>query len=57
MNEFHSVLHMQLQQVPPFSEGGSAKSSKGGRSEPGDEDDDDNVSEIFLNSDGRYSSS
>lgn len=53
MNEFHSVLHMQLQQVPPFSEGGSAKSSKGANSEPGDEDDDDNVSEIFLNSDGR----
>lgn len=55
MNEFHSVLHMQLQQVPPFSEGGSAKSSKGGRSEPGDEDDDDNVSEIFLNSDVKES--
>lgn len=54
VNEFHSVLHMQLQQVPPFSEGGSAKSSKAGSSEHGEEENlDDSVSEIILNTDGK----
>lgn len=55
VNEFHSVLHLQLQQVPPFTENGSAKSSKGGNSDNGDEDNDDNVSEIILNNDGKIS--
>ncbi|XP_071158552.1 deleted in lung and esophageal cancer protein 1-like isoform X2 [Mytilus edulis] len=56
VNEFHSVLHMQLQQVPPFSEGGSAKSSKAGSSEHGEEENlDDSVSEIILNTDVKES--
>ncbi|XP_063421465.1 deleted in lung and esophageal cancer protein 1-like isoform X2 [Mytilus trossulus] len=56
VNEFHSVLHMQLQQVPPFSESGSAKSSKAGSSEHGDDENlDDSVSEIILNTDVKES--
>ncbi|KAK3108686.1 hypothetical protein FSP39_013370 [Pinctada imbricata] len=57
VNDFHSVLHLLLQQVPPYDEEGSAKSNKGDRKREGSlligdtEDDEETMSEIILNND------
>ncbi|XP_056008414.1 deleted in lung and esophageal cancer protein 1-like isoform X2 [Ostrea edulis] len=57
---FHSVLHLLLQQVPPYNENGSAKSAKSRKQsmeEPNSssgeetEDDEETMSEMFMNSD------